>query len=178
MNDGIAKKISYTALFCALIVICSWISVPVSSGIAFTLQTFAVLLAAQLLGWKYGTAAVAAYIALGAAGLPVFSGFRGGVGVIAGVTGGYIVGFIFVALIVGISKKLFGSKTLPSIISMTLGVVVCYAFGTAWFCVVYSGETTFLAALASCVLPYLPFDALKIAAAVLLTRRLEKYVKI
>ena len=108
----------------------------------------------------------------------MFSGFRGGVGVIAGVTGGYIVGFIFIALIVGISKKLFGSKTLPTIAAMTLGVVVCYAFGTAWFCVVYSGETTFASALTSCVLPYLPFDALKIAAAVFLTRRLEKYVKI
>ncbi len=178
MKNSIAKKISYTALFCAFIAVCSWVSVPTSNGISFTLQTFAVLVAAALLGLKYGTAAVAVYISLGAVGAPVFSGFRGGLGVIAGVTGGYIVGFIFTALIVGISKRIFGTKTLPLVASMILGVLVCYAFGTAWFCIVYSGEMTFASALMICVVPYIPFDAIKIAGAVVVTKRLEKYIKI
>lgn len=178
MKTAIIKKIAYGALFCALTAVCSWISIPVpSSGISFTLQTFAVLLAAGLLGWKGGTAAVLCYIALGAVGVPVFSGFRGGIGVISGVTGGYIVGFIFTALIVGLSCKFFGKKILPLSISMTLGVLVCYAFGTAWFCVV-NQSTTFGAALMLCVVPYIPFDAIKIAAAVFLVKRLDKFVNL
>ena len=177
MKGKITKNIAYGALFTALIAASAWIAVPVpQTGISFTLQTFAVLLAASLGGWKMGTAAVLCYIAIGAIGAPVFSGFRGGVGVIAGVTGGYIVGFIFTALIVGLSCKIFGMKLLPLILSMTLGVIVCYAFGTAWYCVLFHGEKTFGAALGACVLPYIPFDALKIAAAVFLSKKLYKFV--
>jgi len=178
MKNSTTRKISFAALFCAFIAVCSWISIPTPGGIAFTLQTFAVLVAAALLGWKYGTAAVAVYIALGAVGAPVFSGFRGGIGVIAGISGGYIVGFIFSALIVGISKQIFGTRLLHLAVSMTIGVLVCYAFGTAWFCIVYPGEMTFLSALSICVVPYVPFDAAKIAGAAVITKRLEKHIKI
>ena len=87
------KMLSLTALFAALIVVCSWISVPFNV-ISFTMQTFAVFFALSFLGGKYGTLAVAVYIAVGAAGLPVFSGFRGGVGALTGATGGYIFGFL------------------------------------------------------------------------------------
>lgn len=180
MNEKSKKftlRTAYVALFSALICVFSWISVPVpSSGISFTLQTLAVLLAAALLGPKLGVLSVLVYIALGSAGVPVFSGFRGGAGVIAGVTGGYIVGFIFTSLIVGLSCKIFGMNLLPLILSMTLGVIVCYAFGTAWYCVLFNGEKTFGAALSACVLPYIPFDALKIMAAVFLSKKLYKFV--
>lgn len=177
MKGKITKNIAYGALFTALIAASAWIAVPVpQTGISFTLQTFAVLLAASLGGWKTGTAAVLCYIAIGAIGAPVFSGFRGGVGVIAGVTGGYIVGFVLTALVVGLSRRFFGMKILPLAVSMTLGVLICYAFGTAWFSAISGGETTFFAALSLCVLPYIPFDAIKIAAAVFIARKTYKFV--
>jgi biotin transport system substrate-specific component len=80
------------AFFAALITVCSWISLPVAD-IAFTMQTFGVFLALGLLGGKWGSVAIAIYLLLGAVGMPVFSGFRGGVGMLAGVTGGYLWGF-------------------------------------------------------------------------------------
>lgn len=175
MKNNITRKIAYGALFTALIAVCSWIAVPVpSTNISFTLQTFAVVMAAALLGWKTGTAAVVCYILIGLCGAPVFSGFRGGVGVLAGATGGYIVGFVLTALAVGLSRKFFGMKILPLAVSMALGVMVCYAFGTAWFCII--SEITFGKALTVCVLPYIPFDALKIAAAVFIARRTYKFI--
>lgn len=175
-NKKTALKTAYVALFSALICVCSFVSFPLASGISVTLQTFAVLLSGAILGWKFGTLAVAVYIAIGAAGIPVFSGFRGGIGVLGGVTGGFIVGFLFTALIVGLAGKIFGMRVVPLAVSMILGITVCYAIGTAWYCVVYKGEKTFFSALSVCVLPYLPFDALKTAAAVSLSIKLHKYI--
>jgi len=177
MKEKITRKIAFGALFSALIAVCSWIAIPVpSTSISFTLQTFAVLIAASLGGWKTGTASVLCYILIGAVGAPVFSGFRGGVGVLAGVTGGYIIGFVLTALIVGAARDVFGMKTAPLAAAMILGVIVCYAFGTAWFCIIYEGEMTFGSALSICVLPYMPFDAIKIAAALIIARRTYKYI--
>ena len=177
MKNKLTKNIAFGALFAALIAVCSWIAIPVpQTGISFTLQTFAVLLAAALLGWKTGTAAVLCYILIGAVGAPVFSGFRGGVGVLAGVTGGYIIGFVLTALIVGAARDIFGMKILPLAGAMIVGILVCYAFGTAWFCIIYEGEMSFGSALSICVLPYLPFDAIKIAAALLIARKTYKHI--
>lgn len=177
MKNKITKNIAYGALFTALIAVCSWIAIPVpSTSISFTLQTFAVVMAAALLGWKTGTAAVVCYVLIGLCGAPVFSGFRGGVGVLAGATGGYIVGFVLTALIVGLSRKKFGMKIAALVVSMSIGVLVSYAFGTVWFSVVAGEQMTFGKALSLCVLPYVPFDALKIAAAVFITRRTYKFI--
>ena len=96
------------ALFAALMAICSWISIPTT--VPFTLQTFAVFVAAGLLGGKRGTIAVLVYILLGAVGLPVFAGFTGGVGILLGSTGGYIIGFLGSALVMWGMEKLWGSK--------------------------------------------------------------------
>ena len=171
-------EISYIALFSALIAVCTWIAIPLPSGISVTLQTFAVVLCAALLGAKRGVAAVIVYIGVGAAGAPVFTGFRGGIGILGGVTGGYIVGFIFTALIVGIVCEKSGMKTVPAVISMIAGIVVCYIFGTAWFCIYFKGERTVGSALLTCVVPYLPFDAVKIALAAFLSKKLYKRVGI
>ena len=168
------EELTRIALSVALIAVCSWISVPLM--IPVTLQTFAVCLVTALLGLKSGLWAVAAYILLGAAGLPLFSGFRGGPAALLGTTGGYIVGFLFTALSVGLGVKLFGRRLPVLLISMTLGVLLCYVFGTAWFMVVYtrnSGPVSLGVVLGWCVLPYLIPDAVKILLASLLTRRLE-----
>ncbi|MBR6474866.1 MAG: biotin transporter BioY, partial [Lachnospiraceae bacterium] len=87
----------YMAIGAALIAACSWITIPFM--VPFTLQTFAVFTIVGLLGGRKGFLSILVYILLGAVGLPVFSGFKGGIGVLAGTTGGYIIGFLFIALI-------------------------------------------------------------------------------
>ena len=140
--------LTYMAVCAALIAVCSWISVP--AAVPFTLQTFAVFCVLGLLGGKRGTVSILVYILLGAIGLPVFSGFNGGIGALLGTTGGYIIGFIFVGLIYWGAEKLFGTKLAVRIAAMVLGLAVCYAFGTAWFMLVYarkSGEIALATAL-------------------------------
>ena len=119
------------ALFAAIMAVCSWIMIPAT--VPFTMQTFGVFLAVGLLGGKRGTISIIVYLLLGAVGLPVFSGFTGGIGHILGPTGGYMVGFIFTALIMWLSERFFGKGTRALAISMVIGLIICYAFGTAWF---------------------------------------------
>lgn len=167
----------YIGLSAAIIVVCSWISIPLT--VPITLQTMGVVLISGLFGAKRGTLSTLLYILIGAIGVPVFSGFKSGFGVLLGSTGGYIIGFIFTALIVGIvSDKT--NKLWALILSMVVGILVCYAFGTVWFAVVYA-KTNEPASLATilgwCVIPFLIPDAIKIALAAVLTNRLKKFVK-
>lgn len=171
--------IVYTGVFAVLIAICSWISIP--AVVPFTLQTFGVFMAVQTLGGKRGTMAVIIYILLGAAGVPVFAGFSGGIGVLLGSTGGYIIGFIFSALVIWLIQNIFGRRTIVSIISMLLGLLVCYAFGTVWFMVVYArggSEASFLTVLGWCVIPFIIPDLIKIALAYLISGRIKKAINI
>ena len=123
--------LAYTALFTVLLAVCAWITVPLT--VPFTLQTFGVFAALGVLGGRRGTYAVAAYLLLGLAGLPVFSGFRGGPGVLLGTTGGYILGFLASALLYWAITARFGSRPGVMAAAMVLGLMVCYGFGTAWF---------------------------------------------
>ena len=169
--------IVYIGLSAAIIAVCSWISIPLT--VPITLQTMGVVLISGLFGAKRGTLSTLLYILIGAIGVPVFSGFKSGFGVLLGSTGGYIIGFIFTALIVGIvSDKT--NKLWALVLSMVVGILVCYAFGTAWFAVVYAktNEPASLATILSwCVIPFLIPDAVKIALAAVLTNRLKKFVK-
>lgn len=169
----------YIAVFTAIIAICAQIQIP--TAVPFTLQTLGIFLAGGLLGAKRGVLSVVIYILLGLIGIPVFSGFKGGAAVLVGVTGGYIIGFIFIALVVGISRDKFETKILPLTLSMIIGQILCYAFGTIWFMIVYNhsmGQASLVSALSMCVFPYLIFDAVKIAAAVILVNRLNKVIKV
>lgn len=168
----------YIGISAALIAVCSWITIPMA--VPITLQTMGVCLVAGLFGLKRGTLSILVYILLGAIGLPVFSNFGGGLGALLGSTGGYIIGFIFTAIIVGFASDKFKGKLLALIISMVIGIIVCYAFGTAWFAVVYakSNEPASLATILGwCVIPFLIPDAVKIALAAVLTNRLKKFIK-
>ena len=167
------------ALFAVIIAACSWISVP--GAVPFTLQTFGVFCAVGFLGGRRGTIAILLYILLGAVGLPVFSNFTGGIGALAGATGGYIVGFLFMGLIYWLITALCGEKWWSMLLGMILGMAVCYAFGTAWFTVVYThtkGAMTFLSAMGICVIPFLWADAAKLALAFVLIRMLKKRIPI
>ena len=169
------RDMVYIGIFAAVIAVCSWISVPAS--VPFTLQTMGGFMAVGLLGGRRGTLAVLTYILLGAMGLPVFAGFSGGVGVLLGTTGGYILGFLFSALLMWGMEKIFGRGKISLALSMAAGLLVCYAFGTAWFMIVYtrtSGAVGLAAVLGWCVIPFVVPDLLKIAAALLLTNRLKK----
>lgn len=176
-NKFTTRDIALIAMGTALITLCSWISIPTT--IPFTMQTFAVCLVTALFGLRRGLWTVFCYILLGAVGAPVFSGFKGGIGALLGTTGGYIIGFLFTALIVGLAVDKLG-RSLPVLIgSMALGILACYAFGTAWFMAVYARKTGPIGlgtALGWCVIPYLLPDAIKIALASALVGRLYPLV--
>ena len=173
-----ALDLVYVSIGAALIAICSWISIP--TAVPFTLQTFAVFLVLSLLGGERGTMATLVYVLLGAVGVPVFSGFAGGIGVILGNTGGYIVGFIFMGIIYMLFTRFFGKKNVVRIAALLTGLVVCYAFGTAWFMYVYlknSGEIGIMTVLAWCVFPFIIPDLFKMALAFALSKRIEPVIK-
>ena len=167
----------YIAIFAVLMAICSWISIPMT--VPFTLQTFGVFISVGILGGKRGTVAVLVYILLGAIGVPVFAGFSGGFGVLLNTTGGYIIVFLFSALVMWGIEKVFGRKPVMQILSMLVGLIVCYAIGTAWFMVVYSranGAVGLGTVLGWCVIPFIIPDLVKIALAFVLSARLRQYV--
>ena len=166
--------LAYMALFAVLMAVCAWISVPLP--VPFTLQTFAVCAAMGILGGRRSTWAVAVYLLLGAVGLPVFSGFRGGLGALLGTTGGYILGFLAMPLVYWLITALLGERLPATAAAMVLGLLVCYAFGTAWFVILYtrtSGPITVGAALGMCVLPFVIPDLAKLGLALVLSRRLR-----
>ena len=167
--------IVFTAIFVAIIAVCAQIQIPFGP-VPFTLQTLGVFIAAALLGWKRGITSVLVYALLGIIGLPVFAGFSGGLSILTGPTGGYIIGFIFTALAIGIMTDKLGKKLWVLVVSMIIGMVLCYAFGTAWFC--FSTGTGIAEALMLCVVPFLIADALKIAVASALVNRLDKVVQL
>lgn len=176
-----ALSMAYIALFAVLISVCSWISIP--SFVPFTMQTFGIFCALGLLGGKRGLLAVLVYLLMGVAGLPVFSEFRGGVGHLLGTTGGYLIGFVFLALIYWLVTRLFGTKLWVRAAGMLLGMVTMYAFGTAWFVTVYAAKSgpapvSIATALGWCVFPFLLPDLLKLALALLTVRRLGPHVKL
>ena len=172
-------SLTLCGLFAAIMAVCSIITVPLGfTPVPINLGTLGVFLAGGILGRKYGTISIAVYVILGAVGIPIFAGFKGGLGVLAGPTGGYIIGYILAAFVVGLIVDFFlkddfgiGKQYLICVIAMVAGLFVCYLLGTIWFIV--STGTGVWASLVACVFPFLPGDALKIVAAPLLVRRLR-----
>lgn len=161
-NKKRLRDVCTVGLAAALLCVAAPVAIPVGS-VPMTLATLVILIAAGILGpWK-GSAAVMVYLMLGCLGLPVFSGFYGGVGHIAGPTGGFILGYILLAVAAGLGR----GKVLP----MILGNVALYAVGTVWY-TVYANLNMW-AALFVCVVPYLPLDAVKIAVAAVTVRRVR-----
>lgn len=152
----------YCSLFTIIIALCSYITIPVI--IPFTLQTLGIFITLELLGGKKGTFSVLLYILLGAVGVPVFSGFRGGLGVLLSNTGGYIVGFLFLAFVYWLITTCLGRRLYARILGMLLGLITCYAFGTFWFIWVYSDVnkiSEMIPVLQICILPFIIPDIAK-----------------
>lgn len=159
-----SRTIAFTALLAAIIcAIAPW-TVPIGP-IPVSLATFGIYIASCVIDAKHGTVATIVYVVLGAIGVPVFSGARGGFGVMAGPTGGYIVGYVFLAVVTGLLIDFLGREKRIWIypIAMIAGTAVLYAFGTAWYMI--STGAGIGAALIVCVLPFLIGDGIKIAAA-------------
>ncbi|MBQ7063855.1 MAG: biotin transporter BioY [Firmicutes bacterium] len=159
-----------TALFTALLAVCSQIQIPLPY-VPINLALFAVHLAAALLGPVYGTVSVAVYLLLAAVGVPVMAGFKGGVGALFGITGGYAIGYLLTALIDGLGIKKSSHYFWKMAAVMAGGTLCCYLFGSIWF-MILTGNTLGKC-LSVCVLPFLPGDAVKILLACLLAPRLR-----
>ncbi len=163
------------AMFAALTAVLAQIIIPLPfSPVPISLATLSIFVAGGLLGGVKGGLSQLVYVLLGAIGLPVFAGMNGGFGVIAGPTGGYLLGYVAGAFVIGILKfpKVFWGYAL----SMVFGICVCYTIGTVWYTVVMG--TTFVSALMMCVVPFIPGDILKICLAALLVMKLKKVIQI
>ena len=167
---GKTYRMAMTALMAAVTCVLAPMAIPIGPvPISFT--NLAIYLSLYLLGWKRGTVLLGwkrgtvsylVYVLIGAVGVPVFSGFTGGLGKLAGATGGYIVGFIPMAVIAGLVIDRYRNRGLQ-LAGMIVGTAVCYAFGTAWFCFVM--DSTPMAALSLCVIPFIPGDLVKMLLA-------------
>lgn len=164
------RKMTRCAMLAALLTVCAWISVPVGDQ-AVSLQTFAVFLTLGLLGGRLGSATVLVYLLLGAAGLPVFTGFRGGIGVLLGPTGGYLWGFLAACLLYWALED-----RLPRWGNMVVGMLCCYACGTAWYYFAYAPGALWPVIL-TCVVPYVIPDALKLLFALKVSEKLNWLVR-
>lgn len=166
------RDMTLTAVMAAVICLAGPLTVAIGP-IPLSLATFAVYMAGAVLGWKRGTAAVAVYLLIGLTGVPVFSGFSGGLPKLAGVTGGYLIGYLPCALITGLGASKRPAWALPA--CMVLGTLTLYALGTAWF--MRQTGNPLPAALGLCVVPFLPGDAVKIAAATLIAGPVRRAVE-
>ena len=158
------------ALMTAVTCILAPLSIPIGP-VPISLTNFAIYLSLYLLDWKKGTISYFIYLLLGFAGLPVFSGFTGGVAKLAGPTGGYIVGFIPMAIIAGFVIDHYKKRWLQ-LVAMIVGTLVCYALGTVWFC--FQANYTVSAALAVCVIPFIPADLIKMVLAMSIGPEIRK----
>ncbi len=159
------------ALFAALTAVLSQIAIPIQP-VPINLATFSVFMAGSVLGARRGAISQAVYVLLGAVGLPVFSSFTGGMGILFGPTGGYIFGYIAAAWLVGLLAAHCREKAYLLILAMVAGLALCYLLGTAWYIVIT--HTGFVESLLLCVVPFLPGDAAKILVAALLAPVLRK----
>lgn len=175
IRSTFVRQMTACALMCALIVVCSWIRIP--GQVPFTMQTFAIFFGLMALGGKLGSLAVGVYLAIGMMGLPVFSNFGGGFGYILGATGGYLVGFLPMALLYWGLMRLFGRRRFSAILVCAVCLLFLYACGTIWFYAVFVSRgdvRSILSILTACVFPFILPDALKIALAAFLAKRLRK----
>ena len=165
------KQMVLIALMTAVTCVLGPLSIPLPfSPVPISLTNFAIFLAIFVLGMKSGTISFIIYLLLGAIGVPVLSSFRGGLQVLAGPTGGYLIGFIFLALIMGFALDHFNRKLVPTIIGLIIGMAVCYAFGTVWLAKLLS--LSFKEGLMMGVIPYLAGDAAKIIIAAIVGPKL------
>ena len=167
-----SKSITYTAFSIALLTVCSWIAVPIPGAVAFTLQSFSVMLIAGLLPLRLSCTSYLLYLLLGILGLPVFAGFANGGAVFFGLSGGFLIGFFFAVLLIGISTRLWGQRLYTLLPTLLLCIPLYHLFGILYFAM--QAKVSWISAFMLCSLPYLLIDVLKALLAAFLIRKLSK----
>lgn len=167
------SEITIIGLMTAIICVLGPLSIPIPfSVVPISFTNLAIYFTVFILGWKKGTISYLVYLLIGLVGVPVFSGFSAGPGKLVGPTGGYLIGFIFLAIISGFFIEKFRGKILMYVVGMVLGLIITYVMGTAWLAI-HMG-LTFKEGLFMGVIPYLPGDVLKIVAATIVGPILRK----
>lgn len=176
MNNTKTKNIVAIGLMAALICIAGPIAVPLPfTPVPISLTNFAIYIACGIVGTKKGTMSTIVFLLLGAVGLPVFAGFSGGVSKLAGPTGGYLIGFIFCAVITGLFADMFENKIYMYPVGMVIGTAITYLFGTVWLSMQL--HLSFTQGLMMGVIPYLPGDTIKIILATLIAYEVRTRIK-
>lgn len=164
-----AAAMTRTALMAAFTAVAAQITIPLEP-VPFTLQVLAVVLTGLLLGPRYGALAMAIYVLVGAIGVPVFAGFRGGLGIVFGDTGGYLLAYPLAAAVAGLAAGTVANSTrrrglVAGLLWGTVALAVIYALGATWLA--FLANLSLRAALAAGVLPFVPFDLIKVGLATL-----------
>ena len=170
------QSLTMTGVMTAVIVIMAQISIPMPLGVPMTMQTFAITLAAIVLGSKKSAAASLIYILLGAVGIPVFSNFTGGLQSLVGPTGGFIISFPIMAYIIGLGAEYRSKSKGYFVCFLILGTVVNYIIGMAMFCILM--KSTPYVAFTACVLPFIPTAIIKAVLASMLGLSLKKRIAV
>ncbi len=171
-RENRTAKLTRCALCAATMALCAWITLP--SAVPITMQTFALFLILLLFEGKTAAAAVTVYLLLGSIGLPVFSGMQGGIGVLLGPTGGFLIGFLLMALLDWCISLICRRRPLPvKLCCIALGLMLCYLTGAAWYRHITATDS-FLTALGVCVLPALPADVIKLLLAAIICRPMRR----
>ena len=164
------KTIVMTGMMTAVLAVLSQIQIPMPSGVPVTMQTFGVALCACVLGWKMGTASVAVYLLLGALGVPVFAGLSGGLGTITGPTGGFLIGFLPMALLTGLFTP--SKNKVGTVLCSAAGLAACHLLGAIQFMILMKMD--FVASLMLVSVPYLLKDVISVAAAFIVGAAVKK----
>lgn len=181
MNSGdnklfTVKNMCYVGLFTAVIAIMAQISIPMPLGVPMTMQTFAITLAAIILGAKLSTISSLIYILLGAIGLPVLAGFSGGISKFVGPTGGFLISFPIMAFIIGYAVDHRSAFKGAFVIGLIAGTVVNYIVGIAMFCILT--QSSVAVGFTACVLPFIPTAIIKAILAALIGFPIRKRLKV
>lgn len=168
------QNIAMVGVMTALMCVFGPLSVPIGP-VPISLTNLVIYFAVIILGWKLGTISYLIYLFIGLVGVPVFSGFSGGAGKLFGPTGGYLIGFIPMAILVGIFVKKQKNAVIFYTIGMIVGTLVTYALGTAWLA--YQLKLSFGAALQAGVIPFIPGDAIKIVVAALIAPLIRAQIR-
>ena len=163
------------SLSAALIAAGAYMAIPIGP-VPIVLQNFFVMLTALLLGIRWGMGAIAVYLLAGVCGLPVFAGGMGGIGRLAGPTGGYLIGYLPMVLIIGLIVEKTDNRMIYDILAMILGTIILYACGVTWLKIVTG--MAWSKAFAVGMYPFLIGDAVKIAVAAPLARSLRPLIKL
>lgn len=170
------KTITSIGLFTAITCILAPMSLPIPiSPVPITLTNLVIYMSTVIIGAKYATISYLVYLLIGFIGLPVFSNFQGGIGILVSPTGGYLVGFIFIPIIGGVFLKLFKDKKYMHVLGFIIGTIITYILGTAWLS--FQMDISFISGLSIGVIPYIPFDLIKIVLGVSIGHLIKNRLK-